>query len=394
MPRADVIPMRRTNPALRIGILSDGMEERRHGDRVELANGGVGVYIYNLVKHLRATDDVNEYYLLHRYGGALDVYEGHDVYLPPRFPYDHTELFDWPYRAVVRRLGLDVLHYPSQWGGGFLPRRIKRVITVHDLTTFRLPGSHPRLRVLSERVFLHQALRKADRVIAVSQHTRADLLARAGVDAARVSVISHGIGEHFRPGVHTVDFTRRYELPERFILTVGVLEPRKNHATLLAALAELHARGERISLVIVGREGWKWVNPLDDPRLCHLRPWVHVCRNVADSDLPEFYNRAAAFAFPSLYEGFGLPVLEAMACGTPVVTSCTSSLPEVAGAAALLVDPLDSAALAGQLRVILTDRSRRDRLIAEGLRRAQQFSWHRTAQQTRAVYEHVCRSEV
>ncbi len=379
--------------ALRIGILTDSMQERRCGDRVELANGGVGVYTYNLVKHLRASDDSNEYFLLCRRGGDLDVYEGRAVRLPPRFPFDHREVFDWPFRQAALRLRLDLLHYPNQWGGGFLPRRIKRVITVHDLTTVRLASTHPRRRVLAERLFMRQALRKADQVIAVSEHTRADLLAETALDPSRVCVIPHGVGEQFRPDVRTPDLPGRYDLPERFILTVGVLEPRKNHATLLAAVAQLHARGEPIGLVIAGREGWKWNDPLEDARFQHLRPWVRVCRNVPDADLPELYGRAAVFAYPSLYEGFGLPLLEAMACGTPVVASRTSSLPEVAGDAALLVDPLDAGALAGSVRVLLSDAGQRRRLIAAGLCRAREFSWRRTAEQTRAAYERACAGE-
>jgi glycosyltransferase involved in cell wall biosynthesis len=141
-------------------------------------------------------------------------------------------------------------------------------------------------------------------------------------------------------------------------------------------------------LVIVGRDGWKWTDPL--AAASDLRAWVHIFRNVPDADLVELYNRAEIFVYPSLYEGFGLPVVEAMACGTPVVASNTSSLPEVAGKAALFADPTDAGDFAAKLRDILDHPALRNQLIAEGRRQAARLSWTRTAEQTLAVYRTVC----
>jgi alpha-1,3-rhamnosyl/mannosyltransferase len=162
---------------------------------------------------------------------------------------------------------------------------------------------------------------------------------------------------------------------------------------LVDALARLHALGEPIGLVIAGRDGWGWTNPLDDPRWASLRQHVRVLRNVPDDDLRGLYAGAEALAYPSLHEGFGLPVAEAMACGIPVVTSRTSSLPEVAGGAALLVDPRDPQEIASCFLDLLRDPALRSRLIAAGLARTRELSWRRTAERTLEVYERVVRGD-
>jgi glycosyltransferase involved in cell wall biosynthesis len=375
---------------LRIGILTDGLEERFADGVASIANGGVGVYIYELIAHLRRLDPVNEY-LAVRFGrGRLDLYRGaharQHVVLPQTRWNQLTYRIDVPYRG----LDLDLLHYPNQFGGAFLPRRMRRVVTLHDITPLLFPDTHPRLRVLGYRVLMRRALASADHVIVDATHTANDLLARGLVRAERLSVIPLAAAPRFAPTPPTAAFAKRYAPPARFILTVGVLEPRKNHARLLEALHLLHQRGERIGLEIVGKDGWHWRDPLAEPRHAALRPWVRIHRNVPDADLPEFYSRATVFAYPSLYEGFGLPLVEAMACGAPVVSSRAASLPEVAGDAALLVDPLDAGDVADKLLAVLRDEPLRQRLRAAGLRRSAELTWQRTAERTRAVYERVC----
>jgi glycosyltransferase involved in cell wall biosynthesis len=375
--------------ALRIGIITDGLEERHAGGDVQIANGGVGVYIYNLVKHLQLIDPINEYFLIRCGKGALDIYDGertHCLFLPPTARPTFA-ITAWP---KLRRLDLDVVHYPNQFGGTFLPSRLKRVVTLHDLTPLLLPMFHPWQRVLGFRLLLRPALRRAHHVIVDSAHTRADLVQRHVVPARKITVVPLGTMQDVACGVRTASFQQRYDIPERYILTVGVLEPRKNHSLLIAALRRLHDAGEQVALVVVGRQGWRWTDPLLQADAARLRPWVRIYRDVPEGDLAEFYGRAEVFAYPSLYEGFGLPVLEAMACGTPVVASRASSLPEVAGAAALLADPTDAAEFTNQLLAVLRSSALRSRLVAAGRERAQQFSWQRTAEQTLAVYQSVC----
>lgn len=379
---------------LRIGLLTDGLVERTAEGVAQIANGGVGVYIYNLVKHLGQIDSVHEYVTIRCGAGTLDVYaRGRNAAHAPLRAAAWNRLARWvdrPYARVARDLGLDLLHYPNQFGGAFLSRRIKRVLTLHDITPLLYPRFHPARSVLGYRLLLRASLRAADHVIVDASHTAGELVARGYASAERISVIPLGVADHCRAGVRSAEFARRYDVPDPFILTVGVLEPRKNHVCLLRALHHLHQSGMRVGAVLVGRDGWRWRDPLAAPDLAYLRPWVRIYRNVPDSDLAEFYTRAAAFAYPSLYEGFGLPIVEAMACGTPVVSSHASCLPEVAGGAALLADPHDPADFAAKLRAVLCDAALRERLRAAGAQRSRELSWRRTAEQTVAVYERVC----
>lgn len=376
---------------LRIGIATDGILERVVDGRVEIANGGVGVYIDNLVRHLLAVDPVNEYFLLRWDQSQLDLYRQervHPVFIPPTRLAAPARWLEWPHRSAAAVCQLDVLHYPNQFGGAFVPRSIPRVVTLHDLTPLLFPEFHPWLRVAGYRLLIRRALERADHVIVDASHTKQDLVQRGLAAAQDISVIPLGVGKVFAAPRNDAAVAR-YDLPERYVLTVGVLEPRKNHLGLLRALQRLHAQGEQISVVMVGRDGWNWQDPLETTELSGLRPWVRVLRNVPEADLVALYHRASVFAYPSLYEGFGLPVLEAMACGVPVVASNRSSLPEVAGNAAVLVDPTDPDALAAALAAVLRDADLRQRLIAAGLERARAFSWQQTAERTLAVYQQV-----
>ncbi len=380
---------------VRVGIVTDGLEERRRNGEAEIANGGVGVYIAQLVRHLRLVEPASAFVLIRHGDGALDIYRQRrePPVILPRSPFTRiARALDRPYGRIVRDLDLDLLHYPNQFGGAFLPASVRRVVTLHDLTPLLFPRQHPWKSVVGYRLLLRRSLRAADHVIVDSSNTRTDLLTRGLVADGNVSVIPLGVDDAFRRQSPTADFARRYDLPERFILTVGVLEPRKNHALLVRALGRLHEHGERVGLVIVGRDGWRWTDPVDNAGAAHLRDWVRIFRNVPDRDLPELYTRASVFAYPSLYEGFGLPVLEAMACGTPVVTSTTSSLAEVAGGAALLTDPTDVDDVSDKLLAALRDPVLRARLSAAGDRQAAQHSWRRTATETLAVYRRVART--
>jgi glycosyltransferase involved in cell wall biosynthesis len=376
---------------LRVGIVTDGLEERLHDGRATIANGGVGVYIAQLIANLAAYPECE--LVLIRHGTArLDIF--HDarvrtVMLPPSSSARLARALDRPYARLARELQLDLIHYPNQFGGAFLPPTIRRVVTLHDITPLLFPTFHPWKSVVGYRLLLRPSIRAADRVIVDATNTGADLERHRITDTSHVTVIPLGVAECFRPGVRSESFAHRYHFPRPFVLSVGVFEPRKNHHVLLAVLDRLHQRGDDVDLVLCGRDGWRWRDPLDDPAYAHLRARLHVLRNVPDADLPELYGRAAAFAYPSLYEGFGLPVLEAMACGTPVVASNRSSIPEVAGSAARLVDPTDVVALAEQLHQVVNDGALRQRLIADGLAWARTFTWQRTAERTLAVYHQV-----
>jgi glycosyltransferase involved in cell wall biosynthesis len=386
-----------TGRALRIGIVTDGLQERIVDGEVRIANGGVGVYICELIRHLLELDSVNQYFLIRFGEGRLDIYRhprAQAVFLPRgRVKNALQAASDLPYRRLARELRLDLIHYTNQFGGAFLPRSVKRVATLHDLTPILFPQTHPRRRVVAYRLMARVSLRRCDRVIVHSMSTRQDLVQRGFAQSDKIVAIPSGVSPLFRPGVESAGFAERYRLACPFMLTVGVLEPRKNQILLFEVLRQLRHAGHEIDLVIIGREGWRWSNPLEGPGYSDLRPWVRILQDVSDNELVEFYGRAAVFAYPSIYEGFGLPVLEAMACGAPVASSDASSLPEVGGAAVLYADPHDAAGFAVQVMRLLSEADLRRQMVAAGLERARQFSWRRTAESTLRVYQTICGGE-
>ena len=294
--------------------------------------------------------------------------------------------------AALRRMHVDVYHGMDHAGIPFIGKTGKYVVTVHDVIPLILPQTFtPRHRTVV-RMALSCVRRKADLIIVPSQAVRRDVVERLGVREDRVAVVAHGCEPRFQP---TADEEKsraaaaRYGLPSRYVLAVGTLEPRKNLTTLLRAFARLRDTAEcnpTPGLVLAGARGW-----LDDPifqtvRSLGLEEAVSVPGFIDDDDLPAVYHGAELVVFPSLYEGFGLPLLEAMACGVPVVSSNTSAMPEVAGGAALLVDPLDVDEMAVLIGRVLCDEALRERLRADGVARASQFSWETAARRTLDAY--------
>ncbi len=285
-----------------------------------------------------------------------------------------------------------------------LPRfkRMRTVFTLHDLIFRFFPQHHlPRNRIylmLAMPLFLH----RSDRIICVSEQTRRDAQRLYHVPDAKLRVIYEGVDLRFHRVTDPAALNRareRYQLPERFILAVGTIEPRKNLSTLFEAYATLLQAGDApssivngqssIGLVVAGKQGWLVESTLQAVRARGLEGKVQFTGYVADEDLPALYTLAKVFAFPSVYEGFGLPPLEALACGTPVVCSNASSLPEVMGDAGLLVSPTDAQAWMLALGRALTDASLRRDLAKRGPRQAARFTWADAARRTRAVYDEL-----
>ncbi|MCL4504766.1 MAG: glycosyltransferase family 4 protein [Chloroflexi bacterium] len=270
-------------------------------------------------------------------------------------------------------------------------RTIPSVMTIHDLSTHRYPQHHTRLHRQYARMTLPRMAKQAMLLIADSTATKRDIVDQLGVPDQKVRVIPLGVDhQRFRP-IDAVLARRQasqflpFDAP--YILSVGTLEPRKNLAVLLHAFALLQSSD--LHLVLAGGTGWG-----DNPFAGALQQAgvldrVHITGYVPDDLLPSLYAAAECFVYPSLYEGFGLPVLEAMACGAPVITSNTSSLPEVAGDAAILVDPTDSAQLAMKLRELTGDANMRSRLSKLGPAQAAGFTWERTARETYEVYRSI-----
>jgi glycosyltransferase involved in cell wall biosynthesis len=264
------------------------------------------------------------------------------------------------------------------------------VVTIHDVTFMVLPGRYPVVRRAYMELVTRTASRVADAIIVPSNAIRCDVSTALGAELPIV-VVPEAAAPQYAPVVdrsQIADVRSRYGLPESFLLSVGSLEPGKNRGRIFVALRRLLDNDELVCpLAIVGQPAWRYEGDQDLVETLGLTEHVRFLGYVADSDLPALYSAATALLFPSLYEGFGLPVIEAMACGAPVITSNTGATSEVGDGAALLIDPRSVEAIAAAVRRMLTDGALRTDLRARGIARAADFSWERTARETLAVYQ-------
>lgn len=294
---------------------------------------------------------------------------------------------------MARRLGLDVIHDPT----GVTPflfgaSNACTVVTVHDVFAWSCPGTSTLLDTLIYHHWLPRVLPRVNVVITDSQTSKTDISRYLHVPISNISVIPLAVNSLYRPAlqVDVAAIRSHHGLPEGYILFLGSIEKRKNLRGLLRAYACLRRMGELRLLVIAGVGRWKYTMIMETLRELDLEQYVIFTGYVPDADLPALYTGADLFVFPSLYEGFGLPPLEAMACGTPVVCSNIASLPEVVGDAAITVDPYDVEGLAEAMHRVLTDADLQEKLRKRGLEQARQFTWERTARETTAVYREVC----
>jgi glycosyltransferase involved in cell wall biosynthesis len=369
---------------------------------------GIGRYTRGLVDALTRLDTRHQYTLLVLGRAGARFIPGA---LPANFKLRYVPLSDRWATVLWYRLNLplpvdlfagraDLFHGPSFT---LPPSFIPSLLTVHDLSFLRYPqGAHPALLAWLSRA-VPRSLRRARHVLADSESTRSDLIELMGIPAGRITVIGAGVDERFRPVTDPATLAgvrARYRLPDRFILGISTLEPRKNFTGLIAAFSRLATATGRPSsvadlhLVIAGGKGWLYDDIFAAADASPVRERIHFTGFVADEDLPALYTLADLFAFPSHYEGFGIPVLEAMACGTPVVCADNSSLPEVAGDAALWVASTDTDALADAMQRLLVDTSLRTGLIERGLAQARKFTWEGAARRLLEVYEAVAGSRI
>jgi glycosyltransferase involved in cell wall biosynthesis len=293
----------------------------------------------------------------------------------------------WEQTVLPRRLATlkpDLLHglayaLPAGWSG-------PGVVTVYDLSFLRFPHAFKTVNRIYLTASTRATVRRAKRVLTISEHARRDIVRLLSVPEQRVDVTYPAAEERYRiVATAEVDaFRLARGLPDAFIFAVGTLEPRKNLVGLLHAYARLGT--PRPPLYVAGGTGWRFSPIFDTVQQLHLQDDVHFLGFVPEDELPLWYNAARLFAFPSLYEGFGLPVLEAMACGTPVITSTAASLPEVAGKAALMVPPNDTDLLAREMERVLDDPQLRTEMRAAGRIQASRFSWRAMTDQIVASY--------
>jgi glycosyltransferase involved in cell wall biosynthesis len=353
---------------------------------------GVSRYIHGLLTHLPEADPEGRYtlFLNPRCAFASPLRQKR-ARIPTTAPWVRI-LWEQAILPVVARMELlDLLHSPVNIQPLSLPCR--GVVTITDLSFLIFPQKFGAMKGLYQKVLTKRSCTSADHLIAISRWTAADVQQRFHVPAQRISVVYPGVGENYHPIQQTnvLAFRSSHQLPERFMLFVGTLEPRKNLLVLLRAYAEFRRHsGADCKLVLVGGRGWLYEPILAAVEELGLVNDVIFPGFVAEAELPLWYNAAEAFLYPSLYEGFGLPPLEAMACGVPVVVSRASSLPEVVGDAGLLIDPERTGDWTEAMVRLATRPDLRHEFRSRGLVQAQRFSWQRAAEETVSVYRRTC----
>jgi glycosyltransferase involved in cell wall biosynthesis len=357
---------------------------------------GVGYYTEHLLQHLAREVESTGDEIVVLSNKPIDterplpphvrVHDGH------RFPIR----IGWMQMRAARALDAvqpDVAHFTN----GMIPlgSPVSTIVTIHDMSLRLYPQCHPLRRLLLNRPLMQVAIRQAQSIVTVSDSARGDLLRLHGVAADRVSVVHEAASPSFHPITDRAvleGVRARYQLPRQFVLYVGTIEPRKNLSRLVEAFAQARARGIPHHLVCVGPYGWSSRDLAGRVERLALSESVHFTGYAKFEDLPAIYNLADFFVFPSLYEGFGLPVVEAMASGLPVITSSTSSLVEIAGDGAATIDPTNTEALADAIVRLATDDELRREVGRRGLQRSRIFSWTQTAKEMLAVYHRAARA--
>lgn len=356
---------------------------------------GIGRMTFELIRHLGKIDRGNEYYLFfHRNHPELDKV------LAPNFRkyiiHFKTGLIPlkifWneiliPYHC--KKLSVDIFHQPN-----FISARkgaYKKIVTIHDLSVKIFPEQKPINVRWYYGLYLDNTIRKADAIMADSENTKKDIIKFYKIDEGKIKVIYPGVMDYFRV-INEKELLNnvriKYMLPEEFIFFVGTIEPRKNLVRLLKAFSEMIKNGMKdLFLVIAGYKGWLTKPFFQMLKELEISEKVKLLGYVDEEDLPALYNLAKIFIFPSIYEGFGIPPLEAMACGTPVIASRTSSIPEVVGDSAILIDPYDEKMLAKEIISLLKDNNLQKELREKGLKRAKLFSWEKMAKEVLNIYE-------
>jgi glycosyltransferase involved in cell wall biosynthesis len=359
---------------------------------------GLGRYAESLARALISTQS-DRYALFYNQERGIEPLAGLE-HLPARtvaLGYKPWRMLVW--LGQLGRVGFDRLVPDAELFHAtehlLLPlRTIPTVLTVHDLIFRHLPVHHKPLNRWYLNLTMPLYCRRAAHIVAISKCTARDLASAYGVPKEKITVVPEAADPRFHPQpLDTVAAVRtRYGLPVRYLLFVGTIEPRKNLTRLLAAFEIVHADGLTDGLVIVGRQGWLCDDFFAALEHSSARDAVILPGYVPDEDLPAVYAGAQALVFPSLYEGFGLPVLEAMACGTPVLASRASSVPEAGGEAASYFDPTSVDEIADNVHRLLRDNALREEMQVEGLAQAARFSWEQAAIETEAVYNAVLNS--
>lgn len=353
--------------------------------------GGNESYAKNLIEALAEIDKVNQYTIFVTKREARERFSNRWPNFQVRTTPPHTPFVRIPLTlsAELRRNRVDVLHVQFT-APPFSPCPV--VVSIHDLSFEHLPQTFKRRSRMQLRLTVRRSARNAAQVIALSEHARADLIATYNLQPEKVNVVPLAAPDAFAPVRDDNELQRvrqTYGIDRDYILSVGSIQPRKNLRRLIEAYSLLRRQqpeGKLPQLVLVGKNAWLYDETLQSLKDRDLGSIV-LTGYVPEADLPALYSGALCFIYPSYFEGFGLPPLEAMKCGAPVIVGNKTSLPEVVGDAALMIDPFDVGAIAAAIQRVITDSDFRSELRVKGMQRAKQFDWKETARRTLAVYE-------
>jgi glycosyltransferase involved in cell wall biosynthesis len=354
--------------------------------------GGNETYATNLIEGLARIDSVNSYTLYVTRREALERFSNRWPNFSVRATLPHTPLIRIPLTlsTELRRNPVDVLHVQFT-APPFSPCPV--VVSIHDLSFEHVPQTFKWRSRKQLRITVRRSAQQAAQVIALSEHARSDIIATYSVNPGNVSVIPLAAPAHFGPTRDEVELQRvrqTYGIKGDYILSVGAIQPRKNLSRLVAAYSRLRRarpEGKLPQLVLVGKCAWLYHETLRTIKELEISNSVILTGYVPEADLPALYSGALCFVYPSYFEGFGLPPLEAMKCGVPVIVGDKTSLPEVVGDAGVLVNPFDIDDIAAGIEKVITDSELRMQLRVKGLERAKLFNWQETARQTLAVYK-------
>jgi glycosyltransferase involved in cell wall biosynthesis len=358
--------------------------------------GGNESYAVNLIEALAQIDSVNHYTIYITTNEARDRFSNRWPNFKVRSTLPHTPLIRIPLTlsAELRKNPVDVLHVQFT-APPFCPCPV--VVSIHDLSFEHLPQTFNRRSRTQLRLTVRHSARRAARILSLSEHTRRDIIESYGISPQRVTAIPIAAPDHFGPITDSRELQRvrhNYGIDGDYILSVGSIQPRKNLARLVRAYASLRRESSADKLpklVLVGKCAWLYDETLRVLDETNIKDAVVLTGYVPEKDLPALYSGALCFVYPSYFEGFGLPPLEAMKCGAAVIVGNQTSLPEVVGDAALAVDPFDVDAIAGAIKRLVNNSALRGELRVRGLERARAFNWQETARKTLAVYKEVAR---
>ena len=353
---------------------------------------GIYQYIDNLISNLLSVDHQNDYTLLSTLKGSQEngkIPNRRIKRVPGRLSEFLLEGLTLPVEILMGEL--DLFHGPCF----FVPRHLrgKSIVTIHDLMMFRAPEFLNPEWAASLKKKVHASVKRADAIIAVSEFTKKDMGELLHISEERIRVIHNGIDSTLHPIKDKIEIEKvkvKYGVKGPYLLFVGNIEPKKNIERLIHACVKLqHSTRYKYPLLVVGKKAWHFQKVWEVVRQVHAENDTVFTDVVDGADLPYLYSGAELFIFPSLFEGFGIPVIEAMACGTPVVASNRTSIPEVSGDAAVIVDPMNVDELAGAIYQVLSTPALREKLIERGIERARYFSWEKSTRETLKLYQEI-----